>query len=188
MKPSGTAAPKSPVATRLLRLPVATRLLRVPVRYVPAALSRADARAQARMLRRSRRLYRQGQYVARKPVASFRNRTSRHVRRAQTVYGVDHVVPGAELARATGCSVKALSLIVRKGEGAYYSSGSRPNQTAQSWGIARLASALTAGKAAAVDYSILDKGCNHRKTAFRLAKQARANYGTGCGRTRKVRI
>jgi len=172
----------------------------VPLRYVPTALSHADAQAQARMLRRSRRLYRQGQYVARKPVASFRNRTSRHVKRAQTVYGVDHVVPGPgsaeqpgllrlpELARATGCSVKALSQIVRKGEGAYYSSGSRPNQTAQSWGIARLASALTAGKAAAVDYGILDKGCNHRKTAFQLAKQARAKYGTGRGRTRKVRI
>ena len=31
------------------------------------------------------------------------------------------------------------------------SSGSRPNQNAQSWGLARLASAITAGKAAAVD-------------------------------------
>ena len=48
--------------------------------------------------------------------------------------------------------------IVKKGEGAYYSSGSRPNQTAKSWGLARLASSLTAGKAAAIDYDIIEKG------------------------------
>jgi len=58
---------------------------------------------------------------------------------------------------------------VGKGEGAYYSSGSRPNQTAQSWGYARLASSLTGGKAAIVDFDIIDKGCNHRKTAYKMA-------------------
>jgi hypothetical protein len=88
------------------------------------------------------------------------------------MYGVNRVVPSKELAQKTGCTVHALKQIVRKGEGAYYSSGSRPNQTPQSWGLARLASALTSGKAAVVDYDILDRGCNHRKKAFRLAKKA----------------
>ena len=45
--------------------------------------------------------------------------------------------------------------IVKKGQGAYYSSGSRPNQTGHSWGRARLASSITGGKASAVDYKIL---------------------------------
>jgi len=40
-----------------------------------------------------------------------------------------------------------LQKIVNKGMGAYYSSGSRPNQTPASWGIARLASAITGGPA-----------------------------------------
>ena len=63
----------------------------------------------------------------------------------------------------------ALKQIIRKGEGAYYSSGSRPNQTAQSWGIARLASAITSGNASKVDFHIIDKGCDHNKKAYKLA-------------------
>jgi hypothetical protein len=81
-----------------------------------------------------------------------------------------------------------LQKIVKKGEGAYYSSGSRPNQTPQSWGFARLASSITAGKAAAVDYDILDKGCNHKKKAFILARKAKKMYNHGTSKTRKVSI
>ena len=66
--------------------------------------------------------------------------------------------------------------IVKKGEGAYFSSGSRPNQTPQSWGLARLASSITSGKAAAVDYDIIKKGCNHKKRAFILANKSRKKY------------
>jgi hypothetical protein len=75
---------------------------------------------------------------------------------------------------------------VSKGEGAYYSSGSRPNQTPQSWGIARLASSITGGKAAAVDYNILDKGCNHKKKAFSLANKSKKKYKYGHSKTRKT--
>ena len=49
--------------------------------------------------------------------------------------------------------------IVKKGMGAYYSSGSRPNQTAHSWGRARLFSALSGGPASKIDYKILEQGC-----------------------------
>lgn len=160
--------------------------LRVPVRYVPPSLSQSDRKRQARLLRASRRAYHLGKYMTRKKLPSFRSRPSRHVAAAQRMYGVDSVEPGPELARATGCSVRALAAIVRKGEGAYYSSGSRPNQTAQSWGKARLASALTAGKAAAVDRHILEEGCDHRKKAWTLAQRALRTYGHGQGRTRKV--
>jgi hypothetical protein len=82
--------------------------------------------------------------------------------------------------------VSALRQIVRKGKGAYFSSGSRPNQTAQSWGLARLASSISAGKSAAVDFNIIDKGCNHTKRAYRLALGARKKYGHGHGKTKKV--
>ena len=86
---------------------------------------------------------------------------------------MEAISPNEELARKTGCSLAALEKIVNKGQGAYYSSGSRPNQTSQSWGLARLASALTSGKAAAVDYDILEKGRDHKKTAFKLAAKAK---------------
>ena len=55
----------------------------------------------------------------------------------------------------------SMETILRKGRGAYYSSGSRPNQTAESWARARLASSVTGGKAAKYDYKHLEEGgCN----------------------------
>jgi hypothetical protein len=81
--------------------------------------------------------------------------------------------------------ISALNEIVKKGEGAYYSSGSRPNQTPQSWGIARLASALTTGKATAYDYNIIDKGCNHKGKAFILANKSKQKYKDGHSQTKK---
>jgi len=135
------------------------------------------------MLLKSKQLYQKNKYYTRKQLASFHSKPSKHVQQARKTYRVKSIRPSKELAKATGCSIRALRKIVNKGAGAYFSSGSRPNQTAQSWGIARLASALTAGKAAAVDYDILDKGCNHRKKAFQYAKQARAMYGHGHGKT-----
>ena len=72
-----------------------------------------------------------------------------------------------------------MNKIVEKGQGAYFSSGSRPNQTAHSWGIARMASSITSGKAAAIDYNILEEGCSKNSKALLLAKKAKSikNYG-----------
>jgi hypothetical protein len=119
-------------------------------------------------------------------LASYKNKTSKHILKARKIYNIQNLTPSKELARKTGCSLSALNRIVKKGEGAYFSSGSRPNQTAQSWGIARLASAITAGKAAAVDYGIIESGCNHKKRAFILATKSRRKYKYGQSKTRKV--
>ena len=90
------------------------------------------------------------------------------------------------MAQKTGCKLSSLKEIVKKGEGAYYSSGSRPNQTPQSWGLARLASSLTSGKSAAVDYDIIEKGCDHKKKAFTLAKKSKKKYKYGHSKTKKT--
>jgi hypothetical protein len=162
--------------------------LRIPVRYVPPNITRRDTKRQTRMLLRSRKLYKKGEYYTRKKLPSYTSKPSKHVIRARKIYGVEHIAPTPELAKKTGCSISALRKIVKKGEGAYFSSGSRPNQTAQSWGYARLASALTAGKSAAVDYSIIQKGCSHTKRAFRMAQQARAKYYHGQSSTKHRRV
>ena len=47
--------------------------------------------------------------------------------------------------------------IINKGRGAYYSSGSRPNQTPESWGLGRLASVILNGPARRIDKTIWDK-------------------------------
>ena len=159
--------------------------IKYPTRYVPRSLSKNDETKQLNMLAKSKRFYKQGRYFTRKQLPSYKNKKSTHLSNARKIYGVDNISPNAELARKTGCSLSALKQIVKKGEGAYYSSGSRPNQTAQSWGLARLASSLTAGKAAAIDYDIIDKGCRHNGKAFCLAAKSRRKYNSGNSKTRK---
>lgn len=142
----------------------------MPYRYLPNTLTRRDRAKQKRGILRSRRLYKKGVYLPRPYVKSYKHRRSSHLRRAEEMYGVSKIVPSNELARATRCTRRALEKIVNKGRGAYYSSGSRPNQTAESWGIARLASAITGQNAARVDYHILKDGCRKTSKALRLAK------------------
>ena len=162
--------------------------MRIPVRYLPKKLTRKDKSKQVRMLMRSRRLYKSNKYYTRKEVPSYKSKTSNHIVDARRIYNIKNVAPNKELAMKTGCTLSALNKIVSKGEGAYYSSGSRPNQTPQSWGIARLASSLTAGKSAAVDYEIIKKGCNHKKRAFILANRAKKMYKYGHSSTKKVKV
>jgi DNA-binding Xre family transcriptional regulator len=159
---------------------------KINLRYLPKRLSKKDKKMQYGMLMKSRRLYKKGKYFTRKPLRSYKNKTSKHILHAKKMYGVENIGATNELANATGCSKEALGEIIRKGEGAYYSSGSRPNQTAQSWGVARLASSITSGKAAAVDFSILEKGCNKNSKALRLAKLAKKKHGNGTRRVPKA--
>jgi hypothetical protein len=162
------------------------KLVRLPMRYLPKRLSQKDKEKQIKMLTKSRKLYKKQKYYTREKLPSFKNKTSKHILNARRIYKVDNIIPSKELASKTGCSLNALKKIVKKGEGAYYSSGSRPNQTARSWGLARLASSLTSGKSAAVDYNILEKGCNHKKKAFLLANKARQKYKYGHSKTKKT--
>jgi hypothetical protein len=161
---------------------------KVPIRYLPRSLSKKDKKKQINMLKKSQKLYKSKKYYTRKPLTSYKNKTSKHIINAQKIYKVKKITPNKELVKATGCSLKALKQIVKKGEGAYFSSGSRPNQTAQSWGFARLASSITAGKAAAFDYEILDKGCDHNKKTFMLANKSRKKYKYGHSKTKKTII
>jgi hypothetical protein len=128
----------------------------IPTRYL-FPLSNKDKIIQKKMILKSRRMYKKGIYKTRKTLKSYPNKVSNHVTRAKTKFGIDSMVPSPELAKKTGCPLSVLQKIVQKGEGAYYSSGSRPNQTPQSWGIARLSSALTGGPAAKVDASLVQQ-------------------------------
>jgi len=153
----------------------------VPVRYVPKSLSSANAAAQKAELRKSRKAYKQGKkgkirYYTRKKMPSFKSKESPHIIKARKIYGVEKIVPSAELAKATKCKRATLRRIEQKGQGAYFSSGSRPNQTAHSWGRARLASAITGGKASAVDLKLLETGCEKGSKALKLAQKAKG-YG-----------
>ena len=160
----------------------------VPIRYVPNNLTKKDKKNQVKMILKSKKLYKKHKYYTRRALPSFTSKKSKHIVNASKIYNIKNIKPTKELALKTGCTISALNQIVKKGEGAYYSSGSRPNQTAESWGLARLASSLTAGKAAAVDYDIIDKGCNHKKKAFILANKSKKKYKFGHSKTKKVQI
>lgn len=162
------------------------QLQKVPLRYLPKSLTHKDKVKQALMLKKSRSLYKKHVYYNRKPLGSFKTKKSSHITNAMKIYKVNNIKADKELSHKTGCSVSALKRIIKKGQGAYYSSGSRPNQTAQSWGIARLASSITGGKASSVDYKIINNGCKHNKTAYRLATKSRKKYKYGHSKTRKT--
>lgn len=162
--------------------------MKINLRYLPKRLTLKDRKKQSKDLMKSRSLYKKGIYYSRAKVASFKSKKSPHIIKAEKLYHVNKIGATDELSKATGCSKKSLAKIINKGAGAYYSSGSRPNQSAESWGIARLASSITAGKAAAVDYNILEEGCKSNSKALTLAKRAKKKHGHGTRRVPKVKM
>lgn len=160
----------------------------INIRYLPRSLTFKDKKKQGKMLLKSRQLYKKNKYFTRKHVKSFHSKTSKHILKARQLYNVDKIGATDELSKKSGCSKTALKKIINKGAGAYYSSGSRPNQNSQSWGIARLASALTSGKAGAIDYDILNTGCKRGSKGYKMAQSARKKYGYGKRKLHKTKI
>tara|TARA_B100000902_G_C27238611_1_gene878773 strand:+ start:1008 stop:1487 length:480 start_codon:yes stop_codon:yes gene_type:complete len=148
-------------------------MLRVPTNYIPKSLSRKNKKLQRSELKKSRKAYRKKQYYTRKKLPGYKSRRTRWAKRASKIYNVPDMkdVGMSELSSLTKCSVKSLNNIIKKGVGAYYSAGSRPNQTAHSWGIARLYSAISGGPASKVDMHLLKEGCKKNSRALRLAKK-----------------
>lgn len=155
----------------------------VPSHYVPSSLSKKARTQQKAELRKSRELYKKGKYYTRKKAIGYKSRKSVWDSRIRKTYKIKDKTKLSMtlLARKSKCKKSALSKIVKKGMGAYYSSGSRPNQSAHSWGKARLYSALSGGPAAKVDASILKKGCSKSSKALKLATKPRMN-------TRRTRV
>ena len=158
----------------------------IPKRYVPQHLSKADKIIQKKGIIKSQKLYKKGKYVMREKIKSFKNKQSPHITKAQKLYKSNIIKPSKELAKKTKCNIKGLRKIFKKGQGAYYSSGSRPNQTPHSWAYARLASSISGGKAAGVDYSILEKYCSKNSKALKLAKKSMKKYKKGMKRVPQV--
>ena len=163
-------------------------MVNVPRRYVPKYLTKKDKRKQARELKRSRKAYKKGKYYTRRKVKSFKSKISPHILKARRMYKMEKITPSRTLAKKTKCKLKGLKKMFQKGQGAYFSSGSRPNQTGHSWGYARMASSITGGKASAVDYKILLENCSKKSKALRLAKRARNKYNKGRRKVKQVKI
>ena len=86
---------------------------------------------------------------------THKSKKSNYIVQFNEAYGIS-ITDKKAVATKTGVSIKAQERIIKKGKGAYYSSGSRPGQSASSWAYARLASVIMGGKAKKYDQHILD--------------------------------
>ena len=137
--------------------------------YIPPYMSKKDKIKQSREIKKSRKLYKKKKYYNRQKIKTFKSKISPHIIKAKKIYNVKSITNNKKLAKSTKCSIKGLKKILEKGRGAYYSSGSRPSQTTQSWARARLASAITGGPASKIDYHILKKYCKKSSKALKNA-------------------
>lgn len=165
-----------------------SKKLKVPKKYIPKGLTSKNKQKQKKELQKSRNNYKKGIYKTRKKIDSFKSKKSNHVKNAFKIYKIDSMNVNKTLSEKTGCSIGALNKILNKGRGAYYSSGSRPNQTADSWGYARLASSITGGKSSAVDYNILKDGCKISSKALKLANKSKKKHKNGKRKVGKIKI
>jgi hypothetical protein len=112
---------------------------------VPKGLSKEDKKKQVKSIKEG----------TDRPKVDYKTKRSSHIIKFENKYNKkinDFSWISKNLLKREG-----INKIIKKGEGAYYSAGSRPNTTARQWALARLASALTGGGAAKVDKNILDE-------------------------------
>ena len=126
-----------------------------PSRYT-AGLSAKDRKRQLRSLKKAKRNYKTKRgtkrYVARPKLKSFKSKKSGWTQKFHKLYPEAKTM--RQIADQTGIPLKALMAVKKKGMGAYYSSGSRPNQTAESWGKARMYSYILGGPTRKIDHHI----------------------------------
>lgn len=128
---------------------------KIPKKYT-ARLKPKDKKKQTKNIRKAIRSYKKGKYIDRPKLKSYKSKRSQWVVKFEKEYGKD-IKTYKQIEKATGIPKKALMEVVKKGKGAYYSSGSRPNQTPESWGKARMYSYIMGGKTRKYDQHITDK-------------------------------
>jgi hypothetical protein len=97
-----------------------------------------------------------------RPKTAFKSKESSWTKKFNDKYSeqLDKMKGGRSkrnIAKVTGIPFKAIDEVFKKGEAAYFTSGSRPNQTPQSWAYARVYSYILGGNARKVDNSITKK-------------------------------
>ena len=119
---------------------------KIPKQYLPKTLTKQDRAKQKKSIEEGK---------MRPKVESFKSKRSSHVVKFEKKYGVkitNDTFIDKNIITRTG-----IKKILDKGRGAYFSSGSRPNQTPESWSRARLASVIMNGPARKVDKDIWEK-------------------------------
>ena len=126
----------------------------LPKRYY-SNLSKKDKKKQLKSLKKSQKSYKKGKYYTRPKLKSFKEKKSSWTQKFHKLHPNAKTLK--QISDVSGIPKGALSAVKRKGMGAYYSSGSRPNQTAESWGLARMYSYILGGPTRRVDHHITEK-------------------------------
>ena len=118
----------------------------LPKKYVPKSLSKEDKAKQVKSIKEG---------TIRPKVESFKSKRSKFVVAFEKKYGTK--ITDDKFISKNIISQKGIDEILDKGRGAYFSGGSRPNQTPESWSRSRLASVIMNGNARKVDIKIWNK-------------------------------
>ena len=118
----------------------------IPKKYLPDSLTKEDKEKQKKSIEEGK---------DRPKVDSFKSRRSKWVIQFEKKYGTN--IMDDDFIIKNIISKEGLKQILAKGMAAYYSSGSRPNQTKESWSRARLASVILDGPARKIDKNIWEK-------------------------------
>jgi len=113
----------------------------IPKRYLPDSLSATERKKQIKSIFEGKD----------RPKVDKKERKSSWTVQFNKKYGEElKGMKGGKskknIAKVSGIPVGAINEIFKKGEGAYYSSGSRPNQTASSWAYARVYAYIMGGE------------------------------------------
>jgi hypothetical protein len=120
---------------------------RIPRKYIPKGLTKKDKEKQLKSIF-------EGTKRPKLDSAPPKKR-SPFVERFQKKYG--RPITDLEWIDKNLLAREGIDQVLKKGRGAYFTSGSRPGVTASQWAYARLASVLLNGKARKVDKKIWNK-------------------------------
>ena len=115
-------------------------------KYVPKSLSESDKKKQIKSIKDK---------SVRPKLKSYTSKRSSWVVKFENKYNTK--ITDKSFISKNIISKTGIDKILDKGKGAYFSSGSRPNQTPSSWAYARLASVILNGPARKIDKDIWDK-------------------------------
>lgn len=128
----------------------------IPQKYYKGIKSTKETKQQLNSIKKSIESYSKKVYIDRPKLKTYKNKKSNYIIQFNEAYGIS-ITDKKAVAKLTGVTIKAQERIIKKGKGAYYSSGSRPGQSSSSWAYARLASVIMGGKAKKYDQHILDE-------------------------------
>ena len=133
-----------------------------PRQYIPKSLSEKDKKLQKKQLDKSVADYKKGILTPRKKLKSFKSKPSSNVLKVKEKLNVpmnfDKIAKKLSKSKTRQNEIKkGLDEICDKAKGAYFSAGSRPNQTPFSWCKGRVASVLVGGPSRKIDKKIVDK-------------------------------